>query len=440
MKTFFSKNTTTLRGFRNYKPPKQKSVNINSALLGALGFSSTLSMWIVHAYAQSAEDESKTLIHHGAFFPIPHHLLLTNELDSLVENALLKSPDSTLINLQDQGNIIADLLKLAKCDDEILKQLTRAKEVEPLDTRIDAKMHLFLVFMALIQNAFILPFNKERGDWPDPPDLETHSEKIWLLFSKLKITQEQPIDFKSAALIVVQGGFSFRMWGRVEYLFASMKKYGEEKLSGLNLHFAAGDRKLDTIRDIEFLKNKLPADWSDKIEQIKDEAGAAKLIMTYFFAQTPKLSNLAAKTTYGYAVAALEGRNRATGVETALATKASHPHSAETGIILVSNAPYWPYQLETNRAILSDSPAGDRQIVAAGFQAPENTPLRDFYDSLSRQFFTSAVLILKRTLDISQQDAVAIAVKYKKTFNCQSLLTEMPQNPETGIKSEILRR
>ncbi len=396
-----------------------------------IGVGSGIGLLTMKAYASGIEAEEPDAKLLGGIFPQTHLPALAQDLNKIVDYTLTLLPSSTLRDFRGRGDKIAELLRLAKCDEEIYKKINIAKQQIPLDERIDKATHLLLLLIALTQHAFALPVTQERGDSPDPSELAMHRPRIWWLFSEIDFVQEMPADLRNVFLIVVTGGFSFRMWERFIFLVKSLQGY-EGELSQIKIHVSAGDRKLDPIRDIKFLKDTLPESWHPKINELKDETDAARLLINYLTVCNQDLSFVLNGATYGRAVKSPigDGRNRATTFEAAAETKKHFPDIKEAKTQVMSNKPYLGYQKETFCAALSPSLETDHLIEAAGPAANPETPLFDCYDALTRQFFSAGVRLLVRTFGISQKEAIEIISKYKKAYTCESLFNKSTSVPE----------
>lgn len=108
---------------------------------------------------------------------------------------------------------------------------------------------------------------------------------------------------------------------------------------------------------------------------------------------------------------------RARTDDSAVAVKESHNQAEITA--LISNLPYLYYQYEDYLG------KGVELAGVMGAKATDDCPILDYYDALTRWFYGTALRMLCVNHKLECAEARIIINKYKESFDCESLLTEV---------------
>lgn len=350
---------------------------------------------------------------------------------------------------------LAEVLRHLDCEEFFKQTLTKAtKEKKPVKLNygqkkektitLEAAHHPWLVVMAATQNTMLRPSNKERKDMEDPKSFKEKRQILIDLFTKLGLHNEiKPLP-QDIQQVIVGGAFGFRFISRFQYALSVIKN---KKIPYLYIN--AGQRSLDDVstkngRDIGATITAFPKcsgtitklAEEDKLKtELCTEVQLSQFIVEQFKLQDSKAFEGIKEIIYSEALPKPGAMRARTDDSADKVQEVLNKAIPANEMLLITDNPYY-YQYETYLAKMKV----DNLNVAIA-QAMSECPICDYFDGLTRLFFTTAVRMLCTYYKLEYGDAADLASQYIKNPDYQytkSVITVAYANPAASTTTSTI--
>lgn len=365
-------------------------------------------------------------------------------LKEKIDGSLAEMKNSFLAEIKD-FTPLEKLLQHIDCQSSLVKIIDAAKKstlkVKASDIKeitLTTNEHMMLVFTAFTQKTMARPDAKERKDMPDPDALAEKRKTLVALFDQLGLCKERKLATKDTGPFIVQGGFGFRFIDRVmDTLLPALQTHKPE-----TCYFPSGIRNLDPDtkengRDLGAVIKLFP-ELREQILTLKTEKELIEFIIKKLLEKNKEVADAFQGVGLIFDAPAApkpgDHRGRTDDVAVQMAEK-DEIKSSPKPAVLISNFPYLPYQVETNMSKMNTS-----EILGVGGPAPDDTPICDYYDALTRVFFSTSMRMLQERHELKPQEAAKIINDYKKNslYHSDSLLNKYYEQTAPQSSSSVV--